>query len=425
MGDDASVEGANDDANDAMDDIDAVEEMTRVLQTSLSPTAAAVVAKGFNDLGVENPRDLRALVAKRSLGMIFIELAATVFNALMAVSMFVITFSAARDAPAVASTTAFEYLVECAVALGAAIFSVEAMAHAIILGVYVYSTIRFETSDLRKFTKAMRKIGDVDHVVGAVPAGAAVRRASSVIRVVAALNKIRDALISEAELIAPAGKSTLHNLAAYFEYSNARSKFAFKPEDYGIDRAEAMRIAHVFSEWDADASGALSPEELRKLLGALGSDDVSDIDVNVAMRVLDENETGEINFNEFVRWFTRAASESRTTGTRVEIRDESPSRRSTTPIRTHVSMTILDDGRVVRFRRRTTRETMRHDALDDTLYLSRQFLSRANCNPPRASPCASHRLPRRLARARGGEEAGNVSRARSSRAWTSRSSSRA
>ncbi len=32
---------------------------------------------------------------------------------------------------------------------------------------------------------------------------------------------------------------------------------------------------------------------------------MSDIDVNVAMRVLDENETGEINFNEFVRWFTR------------------------------------------------------------------------------------------------------------------------
>tara|TARA_B100000683_G_scaffold277544_1_gene336838 strand:- start:19348 stop:20580 length:1233 start_codon:yes stop_codon:yes gene_type:complete len=331
MGDDASVEGANDDANDAMDDIDAVEEMTRVLQTSLSPTAAAVVAKGFNDLGVENPRDLRALVAKRSLGMIFIELAATVFNALMAVSMFVITFSAARDAPAVASTTAFEYLVECAVALGAAIFSVEAMAHAIILGVYVYSTIRFETSDLRKFTKAMRKMGDVDHVVGAVPAGAAVRRASSVIRVVAALNKIRDALISEAELIAPAGKSTLHNLAAYFEYSNARSKFAFKPEDYGIDRAEAMRIAHVFSEWDADASGALSPEELRKLLGALGSDDVSDIDVNVAMRVLDENETGEINFNEFVRWFTR--------GVRVPDRREPASKSAD-----EVTESALDDA---------------------------------------------------------------------------------
>ena len=326
MGDDASVEGANDDANDAMDDIDAVEEMTRVLQTSLSPTAAAVVAKGFNDLGVENPRDLRALVAKRSLGMIFIELAATAFNALMAVSMFVITFSV-ETAP----TTAFEYLVGCAVALGAAIFSVEAMAHAIILGVYVYSTIRFETSDLRKFTKAMRKIGDVDHVVGAVPAGAAVRRASSVIRVVAALNKIRDALISEAELIAPAGKSTLHNLAAYFEYSNARSKFAFKPEDYGIDRAEAMRIAHVFSEWDADASGALSPEELRKLLGALGSDDVSDIDVNVAMRVLDENETGEINFNEFVRWFTR--------GVRVPERREPASKSAD-----EVTESALDDA---------------------------------------------------------------------------------
>ena len=66
-----------------------------------------VVAKGFNDLGVENPRDLRALVAKRSLGMIFIELAATVFNALMAVSMFVSTFSAAR-APRPRVPTALE-----------------------------------------------------------------------------------------------------------------------------------------------------------------------------------------------------------------------------------------------------------------------------------------------------------------------------
>jgi len=118
------------------------------------------------------------------------------------------------------------------------------------------------------------------------------------------LNKLRDALVAEAELITPTQKSTLHNLAAYFEYSNAQSK-GFVPADYAIDEAEAMRIAHVFSEWDTDASGSLSPEELRKLLGALGSDAVSDLDINVAMHLLDKDETGEISFNEFVRWFTR------------------------------------------------------------------------------------------------------------------------
>ena len=133
------------------------------------------------------------------------------------------------------------------------------------------------------------------------------------IRVVAALNKIRDALISEAELIAPAGKSTLHNLAAYFEYSNARSKFAFKPEDYGIDRVAcaSRRLLQVGRR----RLGRALTRGIKKLLGALGSDDVSDIDVNVAMRVLDENETGEINFNEFARWFTRGVRSPRTDGT--------------------------------------------------------------------------------------------------------------
>lgn len=289
---------------DALGDNEAVNEMTRVLETSLSPSAAAIIAKGFVDLGVENPRDLRAVVAKRSLGMIFIELAATAFNALMAGALIVMSFSVARDVPTVASTMVFDYVVEFCVLLAAAIFSIEAVAHLIILGVYVYSTVRFEASDLRKFTKAMRKIGDDEHIIGVVPSIATVQRASSLIHVVTVLNKLRDALVAEAELITPTQKSTLHNLAAYFEYSNAQSK-GFVPADYAIDEAEAMRIAHVFSEWDTDASGSLSPEELRKLLGALGSDAVSDLDVNVAMRLLDKDETGEISFNEFVRWFKR------------------------------------------------------------------------------------------------------------------------
>ena len=297
-------EAVTDAIDDALGDDGAVNEMTRVLQTTLSPSTAAIITKAFVDLGIENPRDLRAVVAKRSLGMIFIELAATAFNALMSSALIVMSFSVARDVPTVASTMVFDYVVEFCVLLAAAIFSIEAVAHLIILSVYVYSTIRFEASDLRKFTKAMRKIGDDEHIIGAVPSIATVQRASSLIHVVTVLNKLRDALVAEAELITPTQKSTLHNLAAYFEYSNAQSK-GFVPADYAIDEAEAMRIAHVFSEWDTDASGSLSPEELRKLLGALGSDTVSDLDINMAMRLLDKDETGEISFNEFVRWFTR------------------------------------------------------------------------------------------------------------------------
>jgi hypothetical protein len=111
------------------------------------------------------------------------------------------------------------------------------------------------------------------------------------------------ALHSEAEIITPTHKSTLHNLAAYFEYSNAQAKQGFKREDYGLDAKQCMQIASLFSEWDTDGSGTLRSEELSKLLRSLGDDTINDMDVNMAMRILDKKETGEIDFGDFVKWY--------------------------------------------------------------------------------------------------------------------------
>ena len=64
-----------------------------------------------------------------------------------------------------------------------------------------------------------------------------------------------------------------------------------------------MSLAALFSEWDTDGSGTLSSTELKYLLNALGHDTVNEMEVNMAMRVLDKDETGEVNFSEFVRWY--------------------------------------------------------------------------------------------------------------------------
>ena len=288
-------------AADVDSDDEALAEMTRVLQTSLSPRAAALIAKGFVDLGVESPRDLRAAVAKRSSAMIGIEALATIFNALMCFSLF--SLAAAAQFSDFFIPSFWNYAVTLLGMVGAAIFAVEAGAHLFITAVYVYSTIRFETTDLRKFVQSMQRIGDNDHIIGVVPQSSTIKRASTLVHVVNVLNNLRDALHSEAEIITPTHKSTLHNLAAYFEYSNAQAKQGFKPEDYGLDSKQCMTIASLFSEWDTDGSGTLRSEELSKLLRSLGDDTINDMDVNMAMRILDKNETGEIDFGEFVKWY--------------------------------------------------------------------------------------------------------------------------
>ena len=294
----------------ATSDGDAIAEMTRVLQTSLSPRAAAIIAKGFIDLGITDPRSLRQVVAKRSIILIGMELLYFFFNAALASSLFALAVIVHYSGYEILLPTSMNYIAGFCVLIGASIFAVEALAHAIITAVYVYSTIRFETTNLSKFVQALRRIGDDDHILGVSPPFSSIQRASSLVHVVNILNSLRDALHSEAEVIEAHGKhkSTLHNLAAYFEYSNAQAKFGFKPEDYGMDTKEAMTLAALFSEWDTDGTGTLHTSELRRLLTALGDQAVTDIDVKMAMRILDQNETGEVDFAEFVKWYKQGVN---------------------------------------------------------------------------------------------------------------------
>lgn len=304
------MSASKEDSARATSDASAVEEMTRVLQTSLSPRAAAIIAKGFIDLGITDPRSLRQVVAKRSIALIGMELLYFSFNAAISSSLFALAMIVHYSGYEILLPTSLNYIAGFCVLVGASIFAVEAVAHAIITAVYVYSTLRFETTNLTKFVQALKRIGDDDHILGVSPPFSSMQRASSLVHVVNILNSLRDALHSEAEVIESHGKhkGTLHNLAAYFEYSNAQAKFGFKPEDYGIDTKEAMTLAALFSEWDADGSGTLHTSELRRLLTALGDHAVTDIDVKMAMRILDQNETGEVDFAEFVKWYKQGVN---------------------------------------------------------------------------------------------------------------------
>jgi hypothetical protein len=287
------------------DDRDAVKEMTRVLKAGLSEEAATVVAQGFCELGVQSPKDLRRIVAKRGLGLILLESLSTCFNTAMAITLFTIGLTSYVDIamkPFCAETVMLGFVMT-----GAAIFSVEAFAHLIVTSVYIYSVLSFETCNLQRFVAALQRLGSDEHATTTSTA----RTASMLVRVMNRLRELRDALHEEAKVMSSQTQSTLHNLAAFFEYSQAVDKKDFDASKFGISKAEAMRLAAIYSEWDADATGVLSTSELKQLLQSIGNETVSDMDANVAMHVLAEPGNDEMTFVDFVRYYTEGASDDK------------------------------------------------------------------------------------------------------------------
>jgi hypothetical protein len=286
-------------------DSSAVDEMSKVLRATLSPRAAAIIARGFVDLGIKTPNDLRRVVFKRSTGLIAVEVFATLFNALMTVSLMVLSVNLNYNPYEAVFPTFMAYVAFAMILIARAIFAVEAVAHFILLSAYIYSLVTFETADLRNFITATQQLGDTEHIIGALTPFS-MRRATASMKVLTLLNQIRDALHEEAELISNS-RGTIHNLAAYFEYANAKEKFGFDPQSFSISDKEAMKIAALFSEYDSDGTGELDGDKLKSLLSSMGHD-VTEMDCNIALRMLDKEEDGVVSLNDFVDWYVKGIS---------------------------------------------------------------------------------------------------------------------
>ncbi|TYZ68318.1 hypothetical protein PybrP1_010242, partial [[Pythium] brassicae (nom. inval.)] len=73
-----------------------------------------------------------------------------------------------------------------------------------------------------------------------------------------------------------------------------------------LELRETTRAA--FARYDEDASGAIDARELRRLVEDLGGA-LTDRDLSAALRVLDSDGSGTIELDEFVRWWTRKATD--------------------------------------------------------------------------------------------------------------------
>ncbi|KAF4661243.1 hypothetical protein FOL47_006764 [Perkinsus chesapeaki] len=86
----------------------------------------------------------------------------------------------------------------------------------------------------------------------------------------------------------------------------SRVESGLKMSRCNMTQRELIDISRKMKELDksdADGSGNIDRDELRRLLETLG-EELTEDDLEMAFEELDEDGSGEVEFFEFVKWFT-------------------------------------------------------------------------------------------------------------------------
>jgi len=246
--------------------------------------------------GAESPEQLRRLFLRGSLRPLAVVLLQLVLDAGATYGSFVFAASITRlpglPLPALVSALG---------TFAGFYFLTSAAFDIVTLGTILWSIYRFGTN-AEAFMKALESIaGGPDITV--------IGKAKTIVdafKVIQALNQIADILREKGT-----GEITsLENLSAYLTLSHAENNYGFKPEKYGLSEKEATNIAVIFSRYDQNDDGVLQTSELGNLATELGTP-LEEEELNAAMKVIDTDSSGVIEFEEFVDWWVNKVKPDR------------------------------------------------------------------------------------------------------------------
>ena len=273
---------------------------------------AELIAKNFESMGIQTPRELRKIVVKQNVKLILFEAVAIMFN--LGVTVAIYSIFLLNGAPLAWEPGASELVSQVlafALFICAGIFSVETIAHAVVFFSFVYSLFYFSFANLDKFTSAMHRLAEEAANQPDLSSFRSIRRAVSATRVLQKLNEVKRAIIVDKKLADETLKDMpeLKRLSAYFELKNAIDEHGFSYTKYGLTEERAMVLASMFAEVDEDADGEINEEELRKLLTEMAKNEHVEwtslnADFNVAFNLLDTDGDGKIDLDNFCEWLS-------------------------------------------------------------------------------------------------------------------------
>ena len=291
---------------------DAKEIFQSTLHSKMTVETAELIAKNFESMGIQTPRELHKIVVKQNVKLILFEAVAIMFN--LGVTVAIYSIFLLNGAPLAWEPGASELVSQVlafALFICAGIFSVETIAHTVVFFSFVYSLFYFSFANLDKFTSAMHRLAEEAANQPDLSSFRSIRRAVSATRVLQKLNEVKRAIIEDKKLADETLKDMpeLKRLSAYFELKNAIDEHGFSYTKYGLTEERAMVLASMFADVDEDADGEINEEELRKLLTEMAKNEHVEwtslnADFNVAFNLLDTDGDGKIDLDNFCEWLS-------------------------------------------------------------------------------------------------------------------------
>lgn len=291
---------------------DAKEIFQSTLKSKMTIETAELIAKNFESMGIETPRELRKIVVKQNVKLVLFEAMAILFNLGVTVAIYsIFLLNGAPLAWEPGTSELVSQTIAFALFICAGIFSVETVAHTVVFFSFVYSLFFFSFANLDKFTKAMHTLASDAANQPDLSSFRSIRRAVSATRVLQKLNEVKRAILEDKKLADESLKDMpeLKRLSAYFELKNAIDEHGFSYKQYGLTEERAMVLASLFADVDEDADGEINEEELRKLLTEMAKNEhvqwtSLNTDFNVAFNLLDTDGDGKIDLDNFCEWLS-------------------------------------------------------------------------------------------------------------------------
>lgn len=172
------------------------------------------------------------------------------------------------------------------------------------------STARTGTS-IDSFYAALKTIAGPSPASGLVVVDKA-QVAVNALKVVQTLDAIARMIESGAKdgSVKESGSSTLANLSAYLTLYRSETRDNFDSSKVGMTEAEASDLALQFGRFDLNDDGRLDTQEVRAMAGQLGID-LSSEEASAAIKVMDKNSDGLIEFSEFAGWWAERTGKAK------------------------------------------------------------------------------------------------------------------
>jgi len=269
-----------------------LEELKR---RGVTTARARDMLKKWQEVGVDDPEKLRKLLIQRSLrpasGILFQML----LDAIASFGGFWVGYLASEgeDFP-------FRILLEIAGYFFGLYYFVQVLLQLTLASAVLYSAYRYGTSSNELLSAVRTLAGPMSGVTVLDRANEAVNTLKVISTLEAMASLLQEQYGGEQ---AAANASSLRNLSAYLTLARAKEQLGFNPEAYNLTEKQASNIALAFSTYDTNDNGKLEKAELANLCATLDWN-LSEAELREAYRTLDANQSGYIEFNEFVDWFT-------------------------------------------------------------------------------------------------------------------------